>query len=210
MKILIIDDHPMVRKGIKSMLELEEVSYMIYEAGNSKETFDVLRKEKIELVIVDLNLGSENGLDIIYKSKEIRKEAKFLILTSFMSEADFLRGEDMGLDGYILKDAFVEDITYAINSITRGKKYYDPSIVSYKNKSANNALTEDLTLREREVLIELCKGLSNQEISRNLFISESTVKKHVSSILGKLNLAHRSQVIYYMTSLKYGELKYHE
>ncbi len=204
MKILIIDDHPMVRKGIKSMLELEETSYVVYEAANSKETFDILSKEKIELVIVDLNLGSESGLDVISKGKQINKEAKFLILTSFMSEGDFLRGEDMEIDGYILKDAFVEDITYAMNSVMRGKKYYDPSIVCYKNRSKNNQLIEELTLREKNVLLELCKGLSNKEISQNLFISESTVKKHVSSILAKLNLTQRSQVMYYISSIQGG------
>lgn len=200
MKVLIVDDHPIVRRGIKSILAMEDNTCEVCEASSVQEALSSLRKDNIDIVIADLQLGNESGLEVISKGRIIRKNAKYIVLACFISEIDFLKAEAIGVDGYILKDAYVEDIIYAVGTIMRGRRYYDPSVVSYRNQNNNRYLVNNLTLREKDVLNEVSKGLSNIEIAQKLYLSESTVKKHVSSILSKLNFEHRSQVVYYINS----------
>lgn len=193
MNILIVDDHPLVRKGISSTLAFEEGIENIMEASNVDEAIRLIKTRKPDLAIVDLNLGKEDGLDIINSTKNKAINTKFVILTSSIKKDDYLRAEEAGVDGYILKEAFSEDIIYAIHVVLRGRKFVDPEITRYQNKTNNNNSLSELTPREIDVLKELGNGLSNYEISQKLYISESTVKKHVSNILLKLQLSHRTQ-----------------
>lgn len=194
MKILIVDDHPLVRKGIVSILSFEENFDDILEASNLEEAMDLILTEKPTLAIVDLNLGKRDGLEIVSNSRNKGVETKFVILTSSVRKDDFVRAMDVGVNGYILKEAFAEDILYAIRVVLRGKQFIDPEVIGYQTSNSRemNAL-EDLTPRESDVLMELGKGLSNYEIAKELYISENTVKKHVSNILSKLELNHRTQ-----------------
>lgn len=194
MKILIVDDHPLVRKGVLSTLSFEKDIEKIMEASNINEGMSLLRKERPDLVIVDLYLGDEDGLEIIERARKNKFDTKFLVLTSSLKKEDFNRAEEFGVDGYILKEAFVEDILYAIHVVMRGQRFVDPEILKYSpsNNIIDNHLSE-LTRRESDVLAVLAKGMSNQQIADELFISEHTVKKHVSSILSKLELEHRTQ-----------------
>lgn len=194
MKILIVDDHPLVRKGISSALSFEENIEKILEASNIEEAMKLIQDEAPTLAIVDLYLGSQDGLEIVSNSKKIGAKIKFVILTSSIKKNDFMRAQEAGVDGYILKEAFAEDILYALHVVLRGKQYVDPEVMQYQavTSMGNNSL-DDLTPRESDVLIELGKGLSNYEIAKKLFISENTVKKHVSNVLSKLQLSHRTQ-----------------
>lgn len=200
MKLVIIDDHPLVRRALVSMIKSDKVPE-VKEASNIEEAMSIITKDRPEMAMVDLRLGKENGLEIAERSKKMKLSTKFIILTSFMSQEDFMRAEKIGVVGYILKDAFPEDILYAISTIFRGKKYYDPIIVEQKYNEEESLINE-LTPREKEVLGELGKGSSNEEIAQKLYISEHTVKKHVSSILAKFNFNNRSQVVCYVNSLK--------
>lgn len=195
MKLLIVDDHPLVREGLVSMFSNENNICEVREAGNLREALSILSKEKPDIAMVDLKLGCDSGLEVIAEGKKLSENTKYIMLTSYISKENFLKAEKMGLDGYILKEAFAEDILYAINVVSRGKKYYDPGIMEYLEKSNHNNITDKLTEREKEVFEELGQGLSNEEIAKQLFISENTVKKHVSSILSKLNINHRAQVV---------------
>lgn len=194
MKILIVDDHPLVRKGIASILSFEERFDNILEASNTEEAMDLILTEEPILAIVDLNLGNDDGLEIVSNSRNKGVKTKFVILTSSVRKDDFTRAMEIGVNGYILKEAFAEDILYAIRVVLRGKQFIDPEVIRYQTAASRemNAL-EDLTPRESDVLMELGKGLSNYEIAKELFISENTVKKHVSNILSKLELSHRTQ-----------------
>ena len=118
MKVIIVDDQPVVIKGITSILSTNGESIKeIKEALNIQEAMTILIREEVEIAIIDLKLNKENGLDIVTRSKEMNIRTKFIILTEFMSKENFERAEQLGVDGYILKEAFVEDILYAINII---------------------------------------------------------------------------------------------
>lgn len=201
MKILIIDDHPLVRKGVSSTLSFDENTEKIFEASNVNEAMNLLGKEQPEVAIVDLNLGNEDGLEIVRRAKSRGSNTKFIILTSSIKKEDYMRAEQIGVDGYILKEAFVEDVLYAFRVVLRGKRFIDPEVMKYQiNHSEDNSLS-DLTPREKDVLKELGKGLSNVEIGKRLYISEHTVKKHVSNILSKLELTHRTQAALLVSNL---------
>lgn len=202
MKVLVVDDHPLVRKGIISTLSFEKDIEEILEASNKREAMERIRNEKPDLAIVDLYLGREYGLDIVSDSKKKGFKTKFIILTSSLKKEDFLKSKEVGVDGYMLKEAFAEDILYALHVVFRGKPFIDPEIIRYETSSkAEDDYLNSLTPREREVLIELGKGLSNSEIAEKLYISENTVKKHVSNILSKLELEHRTQAALLVSSL---------
>lgn len=194
MRIVIVDDHPLVRMGLSSALHSQKKFSDIIEASNVKQAIEKIANNKPEVAIIDLKLENECGLEILTKAKKVSPDTKYMILTAYISREEFLEAELLGVDGYVLKDALFEDIIYAINAIVRGKKYYDPGIIDYKNNAREDKLIEKLTDREKDVLKELGKGSSNDEIAQILFISENTVKKHVSNIMYKLDVKHRAQI----------------
>lgn len=198
MKVVIVDDHPLVREGISSILSLDSDIEVSGEASNIAEAVKVINSSKPELVLIDIKLGKENGLDIINKINLV--DCKLAVITSSLDINDFQKAEQFGVDGYIIKDAFPEEILNAVKIINRGRKYYDPMVVSFLNKRHQYNTEEKLTNREKEVLISIGKGMKNKEIAQQLFISEYTVKKHVSQILAKLNLKDRTQAALYAVS----------
>lgn len=200
MNILIVDDHPMVRKGIASTLSLEENVEEIREASNVEEAKNLMAKSDSDIAFIDLKLGKQNGLEIAKWAKSKNISTKFIVLTSSSDKEDFISAQELGIEGYILKEAYIEDIIYAFNVVARGKKFYDPELFLNKADKSENDMLEELTDREKDVLAELGKGLSNQKIAGKLFISENTVKKHVSNILFKLGLNHRIEAALYINN----------
>lgn len=197
MNILIVDDHPIIRLGIKNSLLLESNIENVFEASNVSEGISCIQKNNPNIAIVDIGLNKENGLEIIERCKG-KCNTKFLVLTSSIKKDDFYKAKRLDVEGYVLKEAFIEDIIYALNLILRGKKYFDPEIVEY---TSNHMSFNTLTSREYDVLVELGRGLSNSEIATNLYITEHTVKKHISSILAKLELNNRTEAALYAASL---------
>lgn len=197
MKLLIVDDHPLVRKGIISILSFEKNIEDIKEASSVSEAIEILLKYHPDIAILDLYLGEEDGLDIVKKAKIKKLQTKFIVLTTSSKSDDIERAKGVNVDGYILKEAFTEDILYAINVILRGKRFYDPVVIQYEFGYKEKSGVYDLTKREVDVLIELGHGLCNSQIAKKLYISENTVKKHVSSIFSKLGLHHRTEAALY-------------
>ncbi len=200
MKVLIVDDHPLVRAGVKSILSLENNIEVINEAKNVEEALTLIRKNLPEIVLVDLRLGDRNGLEIVRKSKENRISSKFIVLTSSVKQSDFLKAEKFKIDGYVLKEALPDELIYAIRIVNNGRKYYDPVLLEYKMQK-NNEFVEELTARENEVLEALGKGLNNRQIAEELCITLHTVKKHVSQVLAKLDLDDRTQAALYANKM---------
>ncbi len=193
MHIVIIDDHPLVRQGLSAVLSIEDDMIVTGEASTAKEGISLVCEIRPDIAIVDLRLGDSSGLDTIQTCKEKVPGCKYIVLTSSADRDDFCRAEELGADGYILKQAFPEEIASAVRLVYRGRKYFDPIMVeNYMHHKINDPFGT-LTSRERDVLDALGEGLRNREIARKLFITEFTVKKHVSQILAKLELSDRTQ-----------------
>jgi len=191
MKIVIVDDHPLVRKGLSSILAKEEGIVLSGEAETVREAIALIEREQPDLAIVDVKLGDESGYDLVRSLRHL--PCRFMMLTSAATEADVRRAEECGADGFVLKEAEPDELLLAIRMIGRGRKYFDQSLLdALLHKEADDPL-DKLTPKEREVLRGLGEGLSNGAMAKRLVISEFTVKKHVSRIFQKLNLNDRTQ-----------------
>ena len=207
MRIAIVDDHPIVCQGIGSILANEKDLELVACVSSGKEAEHSLGNFAPDLVLVDLRLPGESGLDIIQKLKTMLPNSKFVVFSTFSTTEDVLKAVELGVDGYILKEMLPEELIAALRLVGKGRPYVDPSvmeIVIQWQKRAAGPLTS-LTPREHEVLESLSKGLSNREIGKHLFISEYTVKKHVSSILSKLGLDDRTQAALYAVANQIGD-----
>lgn len=194
--ILVVDDHPLVRRGIIDILSVNQ-EHEIYEASNIAAAMTVLKRHQIDIIIIDINLGNENGFELADAVKDSYPEIKRVILTSSVNIFDYKKAMELNVDAYIIKDAFIEDIVYALQVVSRGGKYYSPQIVQQSMHGFMPKELLDLTDREKEILVHLSRGMTNAQISNALFISEGTTKKHISNILSKLNLNNRVEAVLY-------------
>lgn len=201
MKIVIVDDHPLVRRGLAAVISMQPNLQFAGEATNGQEALLVIEEIKPDLVLIDLKLADESGLDVIKAARSRGMSSKFILLTSSASREDFLKAEEVLVDGYVLKEALPEELLFAIQLVNKGRKYYDPGLMEDKMRMSGNSPTDELTPKEKEVLIELGQGACNREIASRLFISEFTVKKHVSQILAKLQVADRTQAALYANAV---------
>jgi two-component system, NarL family, nitrate/nitrite response regulator NarL len=201
MKIVIVDDHPLVRRGLASVISMQSNVQFAGEATNGQEAFDVIEATKPDIVLIDLKLVDESGLDVIKTARARGIVSKFILLTSSASREDFLRAEEVLVDGYVLKEALPEELLFAIQLVYKGRKYYDPGLMEEKMRTSGSSPTDELTPKEKEVLIELGQGACNRMIATRLFISEFTVKKHVSQILAKLQVNDRTQAALYANAI---------
>ncbi len=203
MRIIIVDDHPLVRKGVEMVLGLESDIEFAGFASNGQEALELIATTDPEIVLVDLRLPGESGLDIIKKAREINSNCKYIILTSYVTKEEITRAMSLEVDGYILKEALPEELLAALRLVANGRKYYDPIVVQHamsNEKGTRGNSLDILTPRELEVLSALARGLNNKAISDTLFISEHTVKKHIGQILEKLNLQDRTQAALFAVS----------
>jgi len=203
MNIVIVDDHPLVRQGLTAVITFEGDMNIIGEASTGDEAVSLVGRTNPDIALVDLRLTDISGLEIIRSCKEKAPACKYIILTSSVEKEDFRRARELGVDGYVLKEAFPEELISAIRLVYRGRKYYDPAMIdSMMTKDKSDGLVEQLTARELEVLGALGEGLNNKDIAKKLFITEYTVKKHVSQVLAKLELADRTQAALYAREKK--------
>lgn len=207
MKIVIVDDHPLVCEGIKAVLEQEEDIEMLGCARSGREAEQLFARFQPDVALVDLRLPGDYGLDIIKRVRPLAPCCRFIILTSFADQDDIKRTMEVGVHGYILKEALPEEVISALRLVSRGRPYFDPAVmklVMQLPKKDESRLSE-LTERESEVLQALAKGLNNREIASLLYVTEHTVKKHVSSILNKLEMKDRTQAALYAAAKGVGK-----
>lgn len=203
LRMILLDDHPLVRQGIRMIVSASPLVEVVGEAGSILEALTLLQEVQPDLVLVDVNLGSENGLQLIRKARQIGSACKFMLLTSSITRSELQEARALQVEGICLKEAFPEDLIYAVEVVARGRKYYDASLMNAfmeEAASAEKSPIDNLTPKEFEVLCALGKGRSNKEIAGDLYITEFTVKKHVSQILAKLELADRTQAALYALS----------
>ena len=207
MKLIVVDDHPLVWKGLEMVIREEKDIEIVGFALDGKQALELVEKRKPDVVLVDLRLPEENGLDIIKKARKINSHCKYVILTTYVSQEDINRAIIDDVDGYILKEAYPEELIAAIRVVAKGRKFYDSKVIMStveKSIDVQQDNINNLTGRELEVLEALSRGLSNKAIAQELVISENTVKKHVRRVLDKLNFKDRTQAALYAVSRGFG------
>jgi len=200
--VMIVDDHSIVREGIKQILELDGDIKVSAEAGNGKECVEKLDERSTDVLLLDINMPKMNGLQVLQYLKEKKSNVKVLILTIHNEIEYLLRAVDIGVDGYVLKESDSAVLKKAIFTIEGGDKFIQPELTPMLrerlDEKSSKARTDDsLTKREIEVLELLAEGLFNKEIAYTLNISEKTVKNHVSNIFKKINVSDRTQAAVY-------------
>jgi len=203
-KVLVADDHKLVREGIVKLLGFYEELEVIGEAKDGLETVEKIRNEFPDLVLLDLNMPRMNGIDTIKKIKEIAPNIRVLILTIHDDEEYIYEVTKAGAEGYIQKDIEPDELRNSIKKVMNGNKVFPTKIEEKVDKQieTEKSKLEELSNRENEVLELLAQGMSNRDIAEELYISEKTVKNHVSSILRKFSVNDRTQAV--IVALKNG------
>ncbi len=199
-RILIVEDHALIRFGLKTAFESKDFVKEIYEAGTGEEAVETVKKHKIDAVIMDLGLPAMDGIEATKRIKEFSKNIKVLVLTSHNSEEEVIESLKAGANAYCSKDINPDTLARIVQSVIEGAAWFDPKIAHVvlnavsKDKTTLKSIDEfNLTDREKQVLKYLREGDSNSEIAKKLQVSINTVKVHVSSIIQKLGVEDRTQ-----------------
>jgi NarL family two-component system response regulator LiaR len=201
-RLVIADDHAVVREGLRSFIETEKGLEIIGEAGNGREAVDLVTRLNPDVVLMDLVMPEMNGVEAIEKIRKLMTDVRVLVLTSFAEDEQVFAAVKAGAHGYLLKDSSPKQLLRAIRDVAEGLPSMDPTVArkliqEVQRTSELPPTEEPLSERELDVLRHLAHGLSNQQIGDELFISERTVRTHVSNILAKLHLANRTQAALY-------------
>jgi NarL family two-component system response regulator LiaR len=200
-RILLVDDHPVVRKGIRAMLESEEGMQVAGECADGAQAVEQYAALRPDVVLMDLVMPHMDGIQAIRRILENDAGARILVLTSFSSDDKVFAALQAGAAGYLLKDSDPDDLLRAIRQVYRGESSLHPAVarklLSEMTQPRPPAEPDPLTEREKEVLAYIAQGLSNQEIAEKMVVSKATVHSHVSRILAKLQLDSRTQAALY-------------
>lgn len=200
-KIVIADDHWMVRDGIKQLLELDGQYQVVAQVENGRECLETLEQVESEVLLLDINMPNGSGLEILQEIKAKNENLKIIMLTIHNEVQYVNKAISLGADGYVLKDASSDELKRAIKVVINNDQFIDPVILPYLYSERTNVYEEKkkkvLTDREQEVLVLLTQGMYNKEIAFELGISEKTVKNHVSNIFKKIGVFDRTQAAIY-------------
>lgn len=197
-KVMMADDHSLMREGIKQLLEFDGQIEVVGEVGDGEECLLQLPIVKPEILLLDINMPKKNGIEVLQEIKRRNIPVKVIILTVH-NEIDYLlRAVDVGVNGYILKNAESAELKKAIMAVANGESYIQPNLIPSLNsrlvsRDTDKEKIESLTKRELEVLIQVANGMFNKEIATTLNISERTVKNHISNIFKKIDVNDRTQ-----------------
>lgn len=198
-KVMLADDHVLMREGIRQLLEFDGTISVVAEANNGVECMEQLLSVHPDILLLDINMPVMNGIEVLQEIKKKNISVKVLVLTVHNEVEYLLKAVDIGVDGgYIMKDAESAELKNAINCIMQGETYIQPSLVPALNnrlvsRDIDKEKINSLTKRELEVLIEVANGMFNKEIATSLNISERTVKNHISNIFKKIDVSDRTQ-----------------
>ena len=198
-KVLIADDHNLIREGLKRIISFEDDLALIGEAENGKVALEMIKLHEPDVVLLDFNMPYMNGIEVLQKIKEQGESSKVILLTIEQDKKTVHDAIEIGADGYVLKDSSGTEIVDAIKTVYEGEKYIDKSLVSLlfsgiksKDKKKSSVL-DSLSKREIEVLIKISIGLNNKKIGEQLYLSEKTVKNYATNLFRKINVNDRVQ-----------------
>jgi DNA-binding NarL/FixJ family response regulator len=198
-RIMVVDDHPVVREGFGGMIGTEPDMTVVAEARSGEEAIRLFRSHRPDVTLMDLRMPGMNGIETINAIRREFPQSRFIVLTTYDGDEDIYRALEAGAQAYLLKDMFCDEILAAIRAVHAGQRRI-PQAVGTRLAERMSGL--DLSEREHQVLELVAKGKSNKEIAGELEITEATVKGHVTNILGKLGVTDRTQAV--ITALKRG------
>lgn len=204
-RLIIADDHPVVRAGLQGMLASQPDFEIVGEAATGVEAIALTAALRPDVVLMDLRMTEMDGVAAIVQIRKQRLETPILVLTTYDSDVDILRAVEAGANGYLLKDTPREQLYSAIRDVAQGKSVLAPVVMTRLLKHMHTPADEVLSVREIEVLTLVARGASNKEIACDLHISEATVKSHLIHIFSKLGVADRTAAV--MVALEGGLLK---
>ena len=209
-KVLIADDHPIFRQGLKKVLEEDGKYLVISETSNGTETLEKIRELKPDAAVLDIDMPGLNGIEILKAIQKEKIPVKSIILTMYKDEEYFNQAMDYGVLGYLLKDSVVIELIGCLDAVVSGKHYISPKISEYllqrseKQKALMNAVPQlqQLTKTEREVLRHLSENKTSRKIAEEMFISERTVENHRANICSKLGLKGYNALLLFAVTYK--------
>jgi len=210
-RVLIVDDHSVVRMGLRVFFDLQDDIEVVGEASDGSEGVAMARRLQPDVVLMDLLMPNMDGVTAIGRIKAERPETEIVTMTSFIEEEKVTAALEAGASGYVLKDAEAEEVATAVRAAYAGEVHLDPAVARLlaqrmrARKAGEDEPVEPLTDREKDVLRLLGQGMSNKEIGSALFITERTARTYVSNILGKLGLASRTQAALWAVEHKLAE-----
>lgn len=196
--VMIVDDHALVREGLRRLLEIDGDIQVIAEASDGVECLEKLKTVKPDVLLLDINMPNKNGLEVLQEIHNNEWDIKVLILTVHNEVEYLVKAVDIGMDGYLLKDSDFVELKRAITAVMEGENYIQPSLIPILNfrlmaRDVDKDKINSLTKRELEVLEQVANGMFNKEIANLLDISERTVKNHISNIFKKIEVSDRTQ-----------------
>jgi DNA-binding NarL/FixJ family response regulator len=196
-RLLLVDDHEMVRAGLRTFLDLQDDMVVAGEAGTAEQALALVPQLEPDIVVMDLQLPGMSGIEAVKRLQATHPRVKVVVLTSFAGQDSVLPAVRAGVAGYLLKDVGPAELADALRAVHAGGAQLHPQVAATVLQSVAEAARDPLTPRENEVLRLVARGLSNRLIARELALSEKTVKAHVSAVLAKLGVADRTQAALY-------------
>ena len=204
-RTLIVDDHPVVRAGLTSMLGTHESLDVVGSAWNGQEALALIQQRRPEIVLLDLRMPGMNGIEMLQALRSLPDPPRTIVLTNFETDEDIYRAVRAGAQGYLLKSTTQQEMIEAIMAVAAGRRHFPAHIAA---RLAQRMSRSSLTAREREILEMMSKGLTNKQIGTALEISANTARNHVNNIIEKLEVADRTEAV--TTAIQQGLLNVNE
>ncbi|MEZ5012590.1 MAG: response regulator transcription factor [Bacteroidales bacterium] len=210
LQVVIADDHQLFRNGLKILLDAFDEFTVVGEAGNGEELLNIVRNCTCEIVLMDINMPGMDGIEATRRALKLNPDLKVIALSMYGEEDYYYRMVDAGARGFILKDSDINDVRDAIITVAQGGNYFSQQLLHNVIQKLKTRETEtrmaNLSRREKEILLKICEGLSNQEIADALYISKRTVDKHRANLLSKTSSKNTASLILYAIKNKLIEI----